>query len=268
MNNIGKSSLDINYLDELSCGNSFLHRLDPRAKLIATLAFIITVISFDKYALWQLMPFFIYPVFLISLGGLPAGYLLNRVLLLLPFAVFIGIFNPIVDTKVFMQLGPIGVSAGWVSFLSIIMRFILTASAAFILISLTGFNAICNALAKLGLPRVFVQQLLFLYRYIFVLIDQVSGMIRAASFRSFKRDLMSLEISGPFLGNLLLRTFQRAERIYLAMCCRGFDGNMHVMRSMKFGIDGFIFLFLWLALFIFLRSFDLSLYLGNFIIKG
>ena len=97
MNNIKNNSYDIGYMDMLADGDSFLHRLNPGAKLITTMAFIITVVSFDKYSVSALTPFFIYPLVLIAAGGLPAGYLLKKILFVSPFAVFIGIFNPIID---------------------------------------------------------------------------------------------------------------------------------------------------------------------------
>jgi cobalt/nickel transport system permease protein len=99
MNNIGKNSFDLGYIDTLATGDSPLHRLDPRVKLITTLIFIVAVVSFDKYALSSLVPFFIYPIALISIAGLPAGYLFRRVLLVSPFAVLVGIFNPLIDRQ-------------------------------------------------------------------------------------------------------------------------------------------------------------------------
>ena len=57
---------------------------------------------------------------------------------------------------------------------------------ALILIAVTGFNAVCLALDKLGTPRVFVVQLVFLYRYMFVLVDEAARMVRARSLRTFE----------------------------------------------------------------------------------
>ena len=79
MNNIAKKYLDIRYVDTLAEGDSPLHRLDPGAKLVTTLAFIVAVVSFGKYTVLGFIPFFLYPVVMISLGGLPAGYLLKKI---------------------------------------------------------------------------------------------------------------------------------------------------------------------------------------------
>ena len=84
---------------------------------------------------------------------------------------FIGIFNPLIDTHVILTPFGIPVTGGWMSFLSIIVKFILTVSTALLLIAVTSFPGICEALERLKLPKVFVIQLLFLYRYLFVLLD-------------------------------------------------------------------------------------------------
>ena len=218
MNNIGKNSFDIGYMDTLALGDSSLHRLDPRAKLITTLVFIVTVLSFGKHTVSAMLPFFIYPIVLISLSGLPSRYLMKKLLIVSPFAVLVGIFNPFIDREIIYYIGSIGISGGWVSFLSILLRFVLTVTAALILLSLTGFNAVCASLMKLGLPRPFVVQLLFFYRYIFVLTDEAERMERARSLRAFNSEAMNIKIFVSLIGHLLLRTIDRAERIYLAMC--------------------------------------------------
>jgi hypothetical protein len=55
-------------------------------------------------------------VVLIAVGNLPPGYLAKKILLAAPFALFIGICNPLLDRAVLVHLGPIGISGGWVSF--------------------------------------------------------------------------------------------------------------------------------------------------------
>jgi len=265
MNNIGKNSFDIGYLDTLASGNSFLHRLDPRAKLITTLVFIVAVVSFDKYALSAMIPFFIYPIALISLGNLPYRYLLRKVLIVSPFAILLGIFNPLMDRQVMIQVGSIGISGGWISFVSIILRFVLTVTAAFILVSLTGFNAVCKALIKFGVPKTFVVQLLFFYRYMFVLTEETERMSRARSLRSFNSRAMNLSTFIPLAGHLLLRTLDRAESIYRAMCCRGFDGHIRIIGSMEISSREILFVSGWVSLFVFFRYFNISLKLGELI---
>ncbi|MBF0103448.1 MAG: cobalt ECF transporter T component CbiQ [Desulfobacterales bacterium] len=262
MTKIDKSFSDIGYMDTLSSGDTFLHRLDPRAKLITTLIYIVMVISYDKYSVSALIPFFIYPLVQISLGDLSVKYILKKVLLVSPFAVFIGIFNPLLDRDILFQIWNINISGGWISFFSIMLRFVLTVSSCLILIALTGFNGVCTAIGKLGVPKVFVVQLLFLYRYIFVLTDQSVRMVRAKSLRSFNSNTMDFKTFVSLVGHLLLRTMDRAQRIYLAMCCRGFDGYVPMIRPLKMGYREIGFTLGWSVLFILLRYFNLPLNLG------
>ena len=134
-----------------------------------------------KNQISALIPYFVYPVFLGAMGNVPPVYLLKKLLLVSPFAVMIGIFNPFIDRDTLVSLGGIDISGGWVSFGSILTRFVLTVGVALTLIAVTGFTAVCLALDKLGTPRVFVIQLVFLYRYVFVLVDEAARMVRARS---------------------------------------------------------------------------------------
>ena len=265
MNNIGKNYFDIGYMDTLARGDSPLHRLDPRTKLITTLFFILFVVSFGKYTVSAFMPFFIYPMFLIAVGGLPSGYLLKKVLWVSPFAVLLALFNPVMDKDVVMHVGALGISGGWVSFVSILLRFFLTVSAALLLVALTGFNTVCEALIKIGVPRAFVVQLLFFYRYLFVLTDEAQRMERARSMRSFHAGPLRYRVFISLAGQLLLRTLDRAERIYRAMCCRGFSGHIGIMTLRKSSVRDFSFVTVWLLLFTVFRVYNIPLELGTLV---
>ena len=146
---------DIGYLDTLAAQDTALHRLDPRAKLITTLVFIGLVVSFGKYEISALIPFVFYPAYLLAAGNLPPGYIFRKILLVSPFAILVGIFNPFLDHSAALELGSVTVTGGWVSFASILLRFSLTVGAAMTLIAVTGFNAVCMALESLGAPRFF-----------------------------------------------------------------------------------------------------------------
>jgi len=265
MAKIDNSLLDIGDMDTLASGDSSLHRLDPRAKLITTLVFIVVVVSFDKYALSALIPFFIYPMVQIAVGSLPMNYLIKKVLLVAPFALLIGIFNPLIDRETLFQIGTVHVSGGWVSLFSIMIRFVLTVTAALTLVTLTGFNAVCMALEKLGTPKPFVIQLMFLYRYLFVLIDEAARMVRARSLRSFNSNAMAFGLVAPLIGQLLFRALDRAQRIHLSMCCRGFEGHIRTIGPMKIGLKEVGYVAGWSTLFIFLRCYNLPVKLGEMI---
>jgi len=260
---IETAALSLGTLDTLAYRDSWVHRLDPRIKLLTTLIFIVTVASFDKYDVSALLPFFIFPLAMIFGGRLPARFLIKRVLLVAPFAVMIGIFNPLFDQAPLLQIGAWSISGGWISFLSILLRFTLTISAALILIATCSFPGICLALEKLGAPRIFTVQLLLLYRYLFVLAEEAIRMVRARALRSFKGRGLGIKVYGQMIGQLLLRTLDRAQRIHLAMLCRGFDGNIRLLKTLRIGRREIIFLLGWSGLFILLRVYNLPQLLGS-----
>lgn len=252
-------------LDTLARQDSPIHRLDPRAKLAATLLFIVTVVSFDKYQLSALLPFSVFPIVLIVMARIPATYLIKRVLWLAPFAVLIGVFNPLLDRQTLMQIGSVEISGGWVSLGSIGIRFFLTALAAFTLVAVTGFHAVCLALQKLGVPDIFVVQLLFLYRYAFVLADEAARMLRAWQLRAPSAKMMTLRTFSALTGSLYLRTTDRAQRIYQAMCCRGFDGRIRIARQLRWTRADTLFLTASGLLFVLLRFTAPATLLGRLI---
>jgi cobalt/nickel transport system permease protein len=202
---------------------------------------------------------------MISLGNLPPGYIARKVALLCPFALVVGMFNPLFDRSVLVHLGPLDISGGWVSFTSIIIRAILTVGAALILVGITGFPAICQALERLGVPQLFAVQLLFLHRYLFVLTEEGTRVARARELRSCGKKGVGISSFGPLVGHLLLRTWGRAERIHVAMLARGFSGEFHTRREFRFGGRELLFLCGWSALFITLRLLNLPRLLGTFV---
>ncbi|HQN17831.1 MAG TPA: cobalt ECF transporter T component CbiQ [Syntrophobacteraceae bacterium] len=259
---------DIGYLDLLARQRSFIHQLDPRAKVLTTLVFMAFVISFDKYSVTALIPFVLYPVISIALGNLPPGYLLRKMLVATPFAFFVGIFNPLFDQEVLVHLGNVGISGGWISFASIMIRFCLTVSAALILIASTGFDEVCLALRRTGIPAVLCAQFLFLYRYLFVLVDEASRMTRARAMRSFNGRGMGMKVFGFMIGQLLLRTIDRARRIHLAMLCRGFDGELRLVRSYRLSRRDVAYVLGWSMLFVLMRRYDVPQLIGGLVLRS
>lgn len=254
-------------LDALAAQDTLVHRLDPRAKVVTTLVFLVCVVSFGKYEVLPLLPFALYPLALVAEGDLPLGFLARKLVYVAPFAVAVGMFNPLLDRTVVGTLGGLPVSAGWVSWGSILLRFALTSIAALVLVATTGFPGVCAAIERMGAPDVFATQLLFLYRYIFVLGEEAMRMARARALRSFGRHGMGPRTYGQMLGSLLLRTYDRARRVYLAMLCRGFDGHVRVPRTLRFTARDAAFTLGWSAAFVVLRLFDVPLLIGTWITR-
>jgi len=249
-------------LDELAGANTPIGRVDPRAKLVTTLAFLVTVASYGRHELSALLPLAAYPIFLLALGDVPLRPILWRLALVSPFAVLVGAFEPLLDRQPLGALGPVVLTAGWLSFASILLRFALSVSAALLLVATTGLDAVAAALAWFRVPKVLVVQLLFLYRYLFVLSEEVARALRAHALRSPSHPRPRMRIAGSMLGQILLRTLDRAQRIHAAMLCRGFDGHVRLGRSLHAGSSDAAFVAGWCAFFGVCRVVDIPRILG------
>lgn len=232
---------DLGRLDRLSYRKTAVQALDPRAKVVATGLFLVTVVSFPKHDVAGLVPFLLLPVLAAALGEIPFGFILRKVLIVSPFAVFVGIFNPFLDTRIVAVVAGLPVSAGWFSFASILFKFLLTVSAALLLVATTSFPGVCHALRRLGCPPVFVSQLLFLYRYLFVLVEEAMRIVRAWDMRAVAGRGRGATVFARLVGVLLIRTLDRAERIYQAMLCRGFAGDIPRLGSLRLRSSDVIF---------------------------
>jgi cobalt/nickel transport system permease protein len=229
------------------------------------LLFLFTVVSFPKYEIAALMPFFLYPVLLMTIGEIPFMFIFRKVILVSPFAIFIGIFNPLLGPGQVLIFQGITISAGWLSFLSILLKFTLTVSTALLLIATTSFPNVCHALRQLGLPSLFVSQLSFLYRYIFVLMEETMRIVRARNMRSYGQRGKGIRIFVRIVGILFIRTVERAERIYFAMLSRGFQGDMPSLKrfniktgDVAFAISVSVFLYIF-------RFYPATQMLGRFV---
>lgn len=268
MSKMESSWLNLRQLDEMASYKTVIHNINPCAKLLTTVIFLTVVASFGKYEISALFPMFFYPLSLMILGNLPVGPILRRVLFAMPFVLFIGIFNPLLDQVAIMQVGPYLISGGWISFISILLRFLLAVTGALILVATTGIDAIGMALLKLKVPHAFVIQLLFMYRYLYVLVEEFIRTIRAHSLRSFQGSGIQYKVWGSLLGQLLLRTIDRAGRIYQAMLCRGFQGKIRLSgHKENTGTDVFYFLW-WSVFFMIVRYVNIPQWLGRLIIGG
>jgi cobalt/nickel transport system permease protein len=258
---------DLRSLDALAARDTALTRRDPRAKLVATLLFIVTVVSFDRYSVAALLPLALFPTVLAAQGELPARTLLHTLWLASPFALMVGIFNPLLDREPMLALAGVAVSGGWISFVSILLRFALTATAAIVLVAGTGMPALCTALTRLGLPRVFTVQLLFLHRYLFVLAGEAQRMTTARQLRG-GGSRMSLAVHASLLGHLLLRAFAHAQRIHGAMLARGFDGELRFAERWRWQTADTFFIAGWCAYFVAVRWVDVPHLIGSLLAGG
>lgn len=250
-------------MDEFACKETALHKLHPVVKLLVAIAYIIIVISYEKYVIIGLLPLIFYPIVMITIAEIPLELIMGGLTVAIPLVLGIGIFNPLLDKEAAAIVLGIKVSAGIISLVSLLIKCILAVSATIILISTTGINKLAAALHSLHIPRVFIVQLLLTFRYISVLVDEASRAYNAYSLRAPGHKGISKPLWGAFLGQLLLRTFDRAQRVYQAMKLRGFRNEYYGVVVPRISIRDLAYLAFWLVLFIISRLYNLPILLGQ-----
>ena len=230
------------FIDECSDLDSSIHRLDPRTKLIASLAFIVAVVL-TPVTSWQAFVFYLCVVaVLLALSKLPPRYVLKRSLVVFPFVLMIALFIPFfkqgeVAGSYNVGLWQVSVTySGLLVLANVVAKAWLCILSLIMLSSTTRLADLLNGLKQLKVPQVIVLILSFMYRYIFVLMDEMMRMKQARDSRNFGGGrLHQLKTIGNMIGTLFIRSYERGERVYAAMLARGFDGEVRTLRTLSFG---------------------------------
>ncbi len=233
----------IHVLDQYQEGNSLIHRLDPRVKLILTLAFIVAVTAVPHGAWLSFLLFLLAAGTVIAVSRISPFPVFKRSMVAIPFALgaltlaFTSDGAPLLTFK--LASWSLSVTdQGTVAFASILTKAWLAVLMATLLSMTTTFPELLFAMRALRLPRVIVSIISFMYRYIFVIADEALRSQRAREARSADPHgkgggslLWRAKILGGMIGSLFLRSYERSERIYAAMLSRGFDGTIRTMRA-------------------------------------
>jgi cobalt/nickel transport system permease protein len=229
------------FLDQYSDRDSPIHRLDPRSKLIMSFAFILAVVltppdSWLAYALY-----FALMVTLLALSQLPVFYVLKRSLVIIPFVLLVAIFIPFfkegeVVGSYNIWLWQVSVTQSGLQVLwNIMAKAWLSIFCLVLLTSTTKFSHLLKGLEQLRLPKVMVMLLSFMYRYLFVLVDEAMRLKQARDSRNFGgKWLRQIRTIGYMIGTLFIRSYERGERVYAAMAARGFDGRSQTLERLQF----------------------------------
>lgn len=257
MSTLEKAQLALSQMEHSGELESPLATIDVRAKLLVTLCYLVAVLSFPLTDTSGIILFAIYPVVASAMSATPYSLIFKRSLVVLPLVACIGAFNPLMHRQAAMMVGDVVVSRGWLEFVSLTLRGLLSVQGVLVMICSTNFYDVCRSLTRMGMPALFATQLLFVYRYLFVLVDEAVSMDRARRSRSYGRRHYSLRMYGTFVGQLLLRTVERSKRIYDAMLARGFDGSLpRTGGYRRWNTRDTLFTLCWVALFVTGRVLD------------
>ncbi|MCD6294228.1 MAG: cobalt ECF transporter T component CbiQ [Deltaproteobacteria bacterium] len=222
--------------EPFSKGNSQIHRLDPRFKVVFATVYAFVVALSNSFP--ALIAALIFSFALICLCRLDFLEVAKRVALVNGFIIFLWLVVPLTyDGQSIFYLGPFGVSREGVL---VSARITLKSNAILLaFIALIASNTVAtlgNALGRLKVPEKIIYLLLLNYRYIFVMEEEYRRLLRSASIRGFRpsSNLHTYKTYAYLIGILFVRAANRAERVYKAMLCRGFSGRFYSLHEFSF----------------------------------
>lgn len=229
--------------DQYRPQTSILHHLDPRVKVLAAIGYILAVSLTPEGTWWAFAFFFIVLLFAVFLSRLGLFFTMRRSFIALPFILAAFAVPFTTPGPIIWQIPGLNWAVsepGLIRFLSILARSWLTVQAAILLTAVTRFTNILWALRSLRFPGILISTIGFMYRYLFVLVDEATRMMRARASRSARIPGSSRQsiywqgkVAGAMVGSLFLRALERSERVYLAMLSRGYDGCMRSLTQFQ-----------------------------------
>ncbi|MCR4587533.1 MAG: cobalt ECF transporter T component CbiQ [Lachnospiraceae bacterium] len=263
MSNITNALQEIESLDELARRDQGVNRLHPLVKFFVTLLYLIVTVSFHRYDLAGVLSMALYPFVLFEVTGLSFRRALYRLRVVLPLVCIMGIFNPLFDRETVLVIGSVSVSGGVLSMLTLMIKGVLTVLASYLLIATTTMEDICYALRKIHVPKIIVTEMLLIYRYIFVLSREAGRIYQAYMLRAPGQKGIAMKAWGPLIGQLLLRSMDRAETVYESMTMRGFDGEFPGVPGRRIKARDLLYLVFFGAGILALRWFPVFTLLGS-----
>ncbi|WUI01670.1 cobalt ECF transporter T component CbiQ [Spirillospora sp. NBC_00431] len=213
-------------------GASPVHRLPPQCKLVAVLAFVLLVVATPRERMWA---FGVYALLLAGVAAaarIPFGTVVRRVVIEVPFVAF-AFLLPFVatgekTTVLGVSLSESGLWGAW----NILAKGTLGVVASILLAATTEPRLLLLGIERLRMPQLITQIATFMLRYGDVVTAELARMKVARASRGFEgRDLRATRVLAKSIGALFLRSYERGERVHLAMLSRGYDGRMPVMHD-------------------------------------
>ena len=266
MDKLSQAQAELREMDALAAEDSPVHRLHPLCKLFVTIAFIVTVVSFPKYDFAGLVVMVLYPVILFQAADIPVRTCFYKLRVVLPLVCAVGLVNPFLDHVPLMQLGNLTLTGGVISMVTLMMKGVFSLMASFLLIATTPIDSLCAALRKLHVPSVLTTLLLLTYRYIGVMLEQVSVMTEGYKLRAPGQKGIHISAWGSFLGQLLLRSMDRARELYDSMRLRGFRGEFFYAEVPACKPGGVVYTVACAGAFLLVRLVPVASVLGGFFV--
>ena len=207
--------------------HTVVHDLSPESKILSAFAFVLVVVATPIERFWAYLGFLALLLALIRLAQLPFRTVFLRSLVEIPFILF-ALLMPFFGTGSRIKiLGLRLYEAGLWAGASIVAKGTLGVLTAVILSATTSARDFLSGLERLRVPAPLVNIATFMFRYLNVINDELGRMRIARESRGFdERGIRSWRILAQTVGALFIRSYERGERVYLAMLSRGYTGSM------------------------------------------
>lgn len=243
------------FIDKYSDLNSFIHKLDPRCKIVCFLLYILFVVLNAPTNISRFFLYFMVILSVVFLSRLPIVYVLKRSLVVIPFVILVAIFIPFLkENQVSGGYNLSGTYNKLTIFWNILIKSYLAVLSMIVLSSTTKFSMLLKGLEMLKVPKILIMILSFMYRYIFVLIDEAERLERARNIRYFGGHYFrQIKIFANIIGLLFIRAYERGERVYQSMVARGFDGEIRTLSNLKFKKVDILFSVIFISILVILK---------------
>ncbi|WP_407355356.1 cobalt ECF transporter T component CbiQ [Methanolobus sp. WCC5] len=222
-------------IDAFASMDSPIHRFDPRAKIVS-FTFLIFSLVFVESINVALLGFGL-SVAILLISGIPPGFAMKRIRMVFFFLCPLLLIMPLtVEGTEIVAISAIPVSLEGFTYASlIIIRALAAVTLAVTMLATTRFDMTMKALYALKVPGTLVQMLMFTYRYIFVITDEFSRMWESMECKGFtlKANYHGLSIFGNILGMLIIKSYDRTNRVYQAMVSKGYTGKPKTLIHLK-----------------------------------
>lgn len=207
-------------------GHSPLHRAPAHLKVLALLTFMLVVVATPKTSYWAYAGYAALLLVAVLVSRVPFGYLLPRLVVEVPF-VFFALLMPFVATGEKTEFLGLTVShAGLIGGAALLIKGTLGVFASLLLAATTEPQALLAGLERLRLPRQMVEIMGFMIRYLDLVTDDLRRMSIGMRSRGFEpRNPRHWGPLAKSLGALFIRSYERGERVHLAMLSRGYDSR-------------------------------------------
>lgn len=252
MSKINDAIVALHEIDLVSAKKRISSKIHPLAILLVTICYMLICVSFEKYELKKLSSMVVYLIAVSILEELSFQKGFRFLKYVFTFVFLLGLVNPFLDQRELFYIGKLPVTGGFVSMFSLWTKSIFCMYAVYFMILQIGIEGVCFALQTLHVPSAFVTVILLIYRYIIVFMREIERMWTAYHMRAPGQKGVKLTDAGSFVGNLLLRSLDRGDRLYESMLLRGYDAKKGIVRqSKKYSIAGSVcFAFIWGTIFV------------------